>query len=149
MDWKDWLRNGWLTEHQATRQEVADLLGVIDRDILECQTTGLSPDWQLNIAYNAALQVAVTALAAAGYRACREAQHYRVIESLAGTMGIGTRQIGQLQAFRKKRNVSDYERAGRVSQREATEMMELAKKFREELIAWLTKNHAHLLPEAC
>ena len=86
MDLKEWLRSGWLTEHQTSSQEIADLLGVIDRDTVQCQITGLSPDWQLNIAYNAVLQVATAALAAAGYRAAGEAQHYRVIESLAYTM---------------------------------------------------------------
>jgi hypothetical protein len=50
-----WLRNGWLSEHQSSRREIADLLGVIDRDLANCQTPGLSPDWQLTIAYNAAL----------------------------------------------------------------------------------------------
>jgi hypothetical protein len=32
---------------------------------------GLHPDWAFNIAYNAALQVATAALAAAGYQAER------------------------------------------------------------------------------
>jgi hypothetical protein len=47
----------------------------------------LSPDWRLNIAYNAALQAATAALAAAGYRASREAHHCRAIQSLAFTIG--------------------------------------------------------------
>jgi len=57
-----------------------------DRDLAQCRTPHLSPDWQLNIAYNAALQAATAALAAAGYRAAREAHHYRVIQSLAHTI---------------------------------------------------------------
>jgi len=39
----------------------------------------------VNIAYNAALQAAAAALAAAGYRASREQHHYRVIQSLRQT----------------------------------------------------------------
>ncbi len=109
MDLKDWLRSGWLIEHQTSSQEIADLLGVVGRDIAQCQLAGLSPDWQLNIAYNAILQVATAALAAAGYRAARAAQHHRVIESLAYTMNVGAGRIAQLQSYRKKRNISDYE----------------------------------------
>jgi hypothetical protein len=41
----------------------------------------------MNIAYNAALQAATAALAAAGYRASRDAHHYRVIQSLKETIG--------------------------------------------------------------
>ena len=145
VDLRDWLKNGWLTEHQTSRQEIADLLGVIDRDAAQCQLPGLGPDWQLNIAYNAALQVATAALAAAGYRASREAQHYRVIQSLADTMGVDTRRITQLQSYRKKRNISDYERAGGVSQQEAREMIALASELRADLTAWLAANHPELL----
>jgi hypothetical protein len=145
MDLKDWLRSGWLTEHQASGQEMADLLRVIDRDTVQCQIAGLNPDWQLNIAYNAALQVAAAALAAAGYRASREAQHYRVIESLAHTMNVGAQRVAQLQSYRKKRNISDYERAGGVSQQEANEIVSLAKDLRNTLTAWLTASHPDLL----
>ena len=66
----------------------------------------------LAIAYNAALQCAIAALAACGYRASREAHHYRVIQSLPHTIGADAKLVAQLDAFRKKRNVGDYERAG-------------------------------------
>jgi len=55
------------------------LLALADRDIAECRITGLSPDWLLNIAYNAALQASAAALAAAGYRASRVSHHLRII----------------------------------------------------------------------
>ena len=77
MSLQNWLNNGWLTEHQTSSQEIAALLAVADRDLSDCRTSGLSSDWQLNIAYNAALQTATVALAALGYRAVREAHHYR------------------------------------------------------------------------
>ncbi len=145
MDLRDWLKNGWLTEYQTSRQEITDLLGVIDRDAAQCQIDALSPDWQLNIAYNAILQVATAALAATGYRATRDAQHFRVIESLAYTMNVGAQRIAQLQSFRKKRNISDYERAGGVSQQEANEVVGLANELRNDLIAWFTAKHPELV----
>lgn len=132
-------------EHQTSGREIADLLGVVDRDTAQCQIAGLSPDWQLNIAYNAALQVAMAALAASGYRAPREAQHYRVIESLAHTMNVRPQRIAQLQSYRKKRNISDYERAGGVSQQEANEVVSLANELRNDLMTWLTANHPDLM----
>ncbi len=70
MSLQNWLNNGWLTKHQTSSQEITALLGVADRDLSDCRTSGLSPDWQLNIAYNAALQTATAALAASGYRGC-------------------------------------------------------------------------------
>jgi len=79
MSLAEWLNKGWLTNHKANPREIAELLGVADRDLTDSQIRGLSPDSQLSLAYNAALQMATAALAAAGYRAAREAHHYRVI----------------------------------------------------------------------
>jgi len=142
---QDWLKNRWLIEHQTSRQEISDLLSMADRDLAQCRTPHLSPDWQLNIAYNAALQAATAALAAAGYRAARDAHHYRVIQSLAHTIEADPALILQLDKFRKKRNITEYEQAGAVSEQEAIEMFALAKNLRDEVEKWLRSNHPELL----
>jgi hypothetical protein len=121
------------------------LLSMADRNLAQCQTPHLSPDWQLNIAYNAALQAATVALAAAGYRAAREAHHYRVIQSLAHTIKSHATLIAQLDIFRKKRNIAEYERAGVVSEQEAKEMFVLAKNLKAEVEKWLRSTHPDLL----
>jgi hypothetical protein len=59
------VRNGWLTTHTTSPAEIRDLLDVVERDLLDSATERLSADWRLNIAYNAALQAATAALAAA------------------------------------------------------------------------------------
>ncbi len=118
MSLQDWLRNGWLKEHKTSRQEIADLLKVADRDIAACQTPNLVPDWKFNIAYNAALQLASAALAAAGYQADRASHHYRVIHSLEFTLGTDPTTVRKFDIFRKKRNITDYERAETVSELE-------------------------------
>ncbi len=48
MSLQNWLNNGWLTEHRTSLQEITALLAVTDRDLSDCKTSGLSPDWQLN-----------------------------------------------------------------------------------------------------
>ena len=128
MSLKNWLANGWLIEHKTSPQEITGLLEVADRDLKDCRSPGLSSDWQLNIAYNAALQAATAALAAAGYRASREAHHYRVIQSIAYTIGAEPNLVNQFDQFRKKRNISGYELSGAISQQEANEMISLAKR---------------------
>ena len=145
MSLQDWLKSRWLVEHQTSRQEMLDLLSMADHDLAQCQTPHLSPDWQLNIAYNAALQAATAALAAAGYRAAREAHHYRVIQSLVYTLKADPVMIAQLDKFRKKRNIGSYERAGAVSEQEAKEMFALAKNLRADVEKWLRSNHPELL----
>jgi hypothetical protein len=143
----DWLRNGWLVKHETSPQEIIELLRIADRDLRECQAAGLSPDWRLAIAYNSALGSATAALSAAGFRTTRDGQHYRIIQSLAYTIGAGADMIARLDGFRKKRNISDYEQSGAVSSQEANEIFILARMLRKSVGDWLKNNHPKLLQE--
>lgn len=64
MSLQSWLSLGWLTEHETSPQEIRDPFALVDRDLRDCRTSGLSADWCLAIAYNAALQAAKAGLAA-------------------------------------------------------------------------------------
>ena len=59
--------------------------------------------------------------------------HYRLIHSLAFTIQADDKLILQFDMFRKKRNISDYMRAGEVSELEVREMISLAKKLRNRV----------------
>lgn len=108
----------------------------------------LDADWRLNIAYNAALQAATAALAVSGYRASREAHHYRVIQSLVFTIGAQDRFVRDLDAFRKKRNLTSYELGGGVSEREAEEILKLAAELREKVEKSIRSKHPQLLKKS-
>jgi len=144
---QDWLREGRLRVHGASREEIADLLAIADRDLADCATPGLGEEWRLAIAYNAALQAATAALAAAGYRTARApAHHYVAIRSLLYTVGLPRAAVDQLDAFRKKRNLSAYERSGAISDQEAEEMRSLAERLREAVGQWIQTAHPELAP---
>jgi hypothetical protein len=142
---RDWKKNSWLVEHKASREEIAGLFAIVERDLANAKVAGLADDWRLNIAYNAALQAATAALSAAGFRAVREQHHFRTIQSLALTIGWPTPKVDRFDRFRKKRNIIGYESAGVVSEREAREMHDLATGLREDVLAWLGKQHPKLL----
>ena len=143
---KDWQRNGWLRHHKTSPEEIANLFAIVDRDLKASNTRGLHDDWRFNIAYNAALQLATAALAASGYQAERGAHHYRVIQSLEFTIRMDAKSVRKFDTFRKKRNVSDYDRSDAVSELEVEEMRKLAVWLRTEVEAWLKKNHPALKP---
>lgn len=42
MSLKDWLNNGWLSEHKTSPAEIAELIEVADRDLKDCQAEDLS-----------------------------------------------------------------------------------------------------------
>ena len=141
----NWQKFGWLTKHQATSEEIRALLAVADRDLHDSDVAGLSADTQLGLVYNAALQLATAALAAEGYRAARDSKHLRTIESLALTIQLDGADVRRFDAFRRKRNISDYERAGATSELEAAEMKTFARDLQNSVAAWLKSNHSELL----
>lgn len=141
----DWQMNGWLTAHRTSPQEVRDLLAVVERDLTESAKDVLGADWRMNIAYNAALQAATLALAACGYRATRNQHHYRVLQSLRLTIDVDEGVVAALEVFRKKRNLTGYERAGLVSETDALEMHRLAVMLRDRVTTWLARSHRLLL----
>ena len=145
MSLDSWLANGWLVEHEAGLGEIANLLAIVDRDIAQCALGDLGPDWKHNIAYNAALQLATAALAAGGYRARREAQHFRVLQSLEYTVGTNPKAVRRLDQARKRRNFSAYDTAGMISLQEAEEVVDEALALRDDVLTWLEQEHPRLL----
>jgi uncharacterized protein (UPF0332 family) len=147
MSLENWLNDKLIVRHRPSAGEVAQLLHICDRDLETAQIIEVSPDWRLSIAHNAALQAAKAALAAVGYRARKEGQRYLVLQSLAFTVRTDAATIKQLDKFREKRNISDYEMAGLVTEQEAGEMIALAKQLRDDVEQWLRAQHPGLARE--
>jgi hypothetical protein len=145
MTLNDWLENRWLTEHEPSREEVADLFAVVERDLEDAAIDGLSADRRLSIAYNAALQLSILALAAEGYRAERQRVHERAIQSLRYTIGLDQSAVDTLDVIRRKRHQSNYERAGTASPSEATEVLEIAKDLNSKIREWFKEKHPNLV----
>ncbi|MEO5800926.1 MAG: hypothetical protein ABIS00_15900 [Gemmatimonadales bacterium] len=140
-----WQANRGIVPHEVTTDEITELFAVVDRDLADAAVPRLSADWQLGIGYNAALQLATLALAAAGYRPVRERAHERAILSLEHTVGTPQATINLLDAVRRRRNIINYERAGTTSDAEAAEVLAAASALRAQIARWLRRNHPTLL----
>lgn len=122
------------------------MLAIADRDIEKSQTPNLGPEWSFDIAYNAVLQSATAALAAAGYQAERANKHVRVLGSLEFTIGLDKDVVTVLDHARRKRHTAVYEQVGAVSDQEASEIVAIAKDTRAKVEQWLRKEHSKLVP---
>jgi hypothetical protein len=140
-----WAEYGWLKQHLTTRQEIGDLLDIVDRDLNDAQTGRISTDWQFGIAYNAALKLCTILLYAEGYRAGQGLQHYRTIQALPLILG-STREsdAAYLDTCRVKRNTVEYDRVGTTSASEALELITFVRELRAEVVMWLQANHPEL-----
>src|SRR5512139_2428875 len=142
--WKD---NGWLREYKTSAQEITGLLALVERDLADAARREVSTDWRFNIAYNARLQLATLVLYAAGYRAGRgEGKHYRVIQAVPLVMGERFSTFRDyLDNCRRKRNISEYDAVGTISEKEAKDLIAAVQEFKIEAEGWLRSKHAELL----
>jgi hypothetical protein len=145
MSLTDWSNEKLIIPHDPSPDEIADLLHICDRDLEKVKIIELGPDWRLSIAHNAALQAATAALAASGYKVRSQGQHYLVLQSLTFTLKLSPVVIKRLDKFRQKRNVSDYERSGAVSEQEAKEMVAMAIKLRKDVEKWFRTYYPELI----
>jgi hypothetical protein len=53
--------------------------------------------------------------------------------------------VEYLEVCRKKRNIIEYDAAGTVTDRDATELVEFAVGLRGRVLDWLKEHHAELL----
>ena len=100
----------------------------------------ISSHWRIAISTRAKPRVAV-----AGFRAERANKHLRVIASLEFTVGLDKTTVRVLDRFRRKRHVAVYERVGAISDREATEMIEMAREIRRRVETWIRTECPELL----
>ncbi|NVM04472.1 MAG: hypothetical protein HWN67_19265 [Candidatus Helarchaeota archaeon] len=142
MSLTDWEKNGWLKSHKTSQQEIQNLLRIIERDLDDCQKMNVSADWRFAIAYNAALQCCTIPLFCSGYMPTRgQSIHYRVIQSLVFTLGSNFDEIvAYLNSCRVKRNISDYEAIGSISESEVKELTDVVEELHKKVKNWLKRN---------
>ncbi len=145
MTLKDWADNGWLRSHQTSREEISNLLAIVDRDLLDAKGN-ISPDWRFGIAYNSALKLCTILLYAEGYHPTHTLQHYRSIAALPLILGSGKKADAEyLENCRKKRNVVEYDYVGGASAKDAEELIEFVNELKDEVLKWLKAKHPELV----
>lgn len=143
MSLQQWKANGWLKAHKTSREELRNLLDIVDRDLVDSQSAGLSNDWKFGIAYNAALKLCTMMLYDAGYMPEKNLAHYRTLLSIEYTLGAHRKADAvYLDACRAKRNHVEYDYVEGASAAEATELMDFAKELRAEVVAKIGAKYA-------
>ena len=145
MTLKQWQANGWLKIEPTSRDEIANMLAMVDRDLHDAAGS-ISPDWRFGIAYNAALKLCTILVRAEGVRPAHGLQHYRAIMALPLVLGQGKQNdANYLDACRTKRNTVEYDYVGGASDADADELIKFATELKSEVLKWLKDNHPELL----
>ena len=144
----DWQNNGWLRPHKTDKQEMTNLLAIVDRDIADAKANDISDDWRFGIAYNAALKLCTMMLYAHGFRPENNLAHYRTLMAMEFTIGPHRKEDAvYLDACRVKRNTVEYDNVGCASTSEAEELLSFVHELRQEVLALLAKNFPDLCPD--
>ena len=149
MTLEQWSQNGWIQPYEPTTEGVRQLLQVVDRDLSDACTEGLSADGQFQHAYDAALQLCMIPLQASGYRPAKgQGGHHRyAIESLQLTLGEGWSETARyIERCSRLRGQAVYDRIGVVDQEAASELIETVKELRKNVVNWLKRAHPELVP---
>lgn len=146
MTLSQWAKNGWLRPHKTSKQEISDLLKIVDRDLEDSKSGSISADWRFGIAYNAGLKLCTILLHAEGYRAGRTGEHYYTIQALPHIMGQSRNEDARyLDACRRNRNRVEYQSVGEVTEEDVLELVEFNLDFKKIVLLWLKKEHPELL----
>jgi len=140
--WKQLLASNRVRPHTTSKQELDALRSIVERDLVDAGLAGLSDDRRFATAYNAALQLAKIAIACAGCRVSGLGAHQTSFEAAELSMGTSVSALTlYFETCRRKRNTLDYDAANIISDGEATEILQKAKEFRQEVEAWIAENH--------
>ncbi len=132
--------------HTASRQEIEQLLAVVERDLQDASVNSISADRRHATAYNAALQLATILLLASGYRAKSKVGHHWVTLTLIPEF-MGRQKVPlarYLNSVREKRNMTDYDLAGHIAESEVMQLLKEVKRFKKEVLEWLKKGYPKL-----
>ncbi len=141
MSLKQWLNNGWLRAHKTSKNEIENLMMIVERDLKDAKE-GISDDWRFGITYNAALKLCTVLLYAEGFKAERTLQHYRTIQALPLILGPERRDdANYLDTCRSKRNIVEYDYVGAVTENDVNELIAFTKELKNDVYDWLKRKH--------
>lgn len=136
-----WLSEGSIVPHKSNEFEIADLFRIVSRDIKDSKIKELSTDRRFATAYNGALQLCTIVLVLSGYRPkAKNGHHFITISAIPELLGNSQKARSiYFNACRTKRNITDYDREGEISDAELNELLDEVSAFESEIKKWALK----------
>lgn len=145
MSWTNLLKNNRVIAESPSKSELDDLRSIFTRSLQGARTVGLSDDGRFVLAYDAARTLSLMIVRASGYRPKHSGgYHANTFLALEVADPAFASQSAYFDGCRSKRNVSEYDFAGSISQTDADGLVEAAEEFEAEVEEWLRVRHPEL-----
>jgi len=145
MSWTKLLASKTVTPLPATKSELDKLRSLVARSLKDVAATGLSTDMRFILAYDAARTLSLMIVRAAGYRPKTVGGHYNTFLALGAADPVFATLSAYFDGCRIKRNASEYDFAGGVSDTDADGLLNAVKQFATDAEAWIKANHPTLI----
>lgn len=137
---------GRLKPHSATAAEIARLLASAESSLADARRKENHATTRFDLAYKCLMQSALAALMANGFRpSTSEPGHQQTtLQTLPKTIGLPAEKLRLYDAFRRARNLADYE-GNLPEDRMVAECVEAAERLLADVRSWLKKNRPELI----
>lgn len=138
-------RIGRLKAHRTERLEIQRLFQAAETALRDARNDTLSAGTRLDTAYKCIMQSALTALLANGYRpsTSQPGHQQTMIQTLPLTVGVTAERMTLFDAFRRARNLSDYE-GDPIEDVTARECVDAAAALLTDVHAWIERHRPDL-----
>jgi hypothetical protein len=133
-----------VTALPSSKAELDNLRSIVARSLKDVESTGLSADARFILAYDAARTLSLLVVRAAGYRPRTVGAHYITFLALEKADPAFARLSAYFDGCRMKRNASEYDFAGGVSDTDAEGLVTAVRQFAVEAEAWISARYPQL-----
>lgn len=133
-----------MTPLPPTKAELDNLRSLVARSLSDVASLGLSTDMQFIVAYDAARTLSLMIVRAAGYRPKAVGGHYNTFLALEAADPEFSTLSAYFDGCRIKRNASEYDFAGAVTETDAEGLLATVRQFAIDAEAWISTNHPGL-----
>jgi ketosteroid isomerase-like protein len=144
MTWAKLLASNNVTRQPTAKKELDNLRSIVSRSLKDVTAPGLSADARFIMAYDAARTLSLMIVRSSGYRPKAAGGHYNTFLALETADGQFARLSAYFDGCRIKRNASEYDFAGGVTDTDADGLLKTVQQFAIDAEAWIKAKHPTL-----
>jgi len=145
MNWAKLLADKAVVPLPPTKQEIDNLRSIVARSLRDVLAPGLSVDARFVMAYDAARTLSLMIVRAAGYRPRSTGAHYHTFAALEAADPAFCALSAYFDGCRIKRNISEYEFSGGITDTEADGLLQTVRQFSDDVEEWIRAPHSSLV----